>query len=342
MSFPHYQARVTTTTTTVNNVHQPGPDAPASQPDQQAVQDVPRKGLKDVTVIQTRGMLGPDEETLLTSQYFGPQRNRKKAQRKYDGYALLVRRIIRRTGDGDIPGHTELVIQSEILCTAFREIVHDTYDSIDIKSTPITIPAPFYELFFKRKAIREYSNDLQRPEDLRTEMKHLVEFIGNDKLTIGNQKEYGRLIEQNTIGYETLWTLFPPNELVIRNDGEALECWLCRDVKPCPISRSWCIMGIQLGFDGKEVGLTKSSHIISFLGRVNGTMDISQLPLIPVRYFHKWDNTKKALVKRGEELRRVIGNGHAYRHYSGPLWEDHGLSSRPESMVKSMAPNNIL
>ncbi|KAF4536857.1 uncharacterized protein LTHEOB_11864 [Lasiodiplodia theobromae] len=322
-----------------NDVHHVGTDVQQSGPGTQATQDVPRKGFRDITVIQTNDMMGGDEEIKLTSEYYWPQskRRKKKQQKerqKYDDCAVCIRRIVHRTPRGDMAGRTELVIQSKPLCAAFREIVGNTYDSIDINSTPIKIPAPFYELFFKRDIIRTYGSDSGPYENLRDEFKHLDDFISNDKLTVRNHQEYESLIGQNMISCETLWTLFPPNELLIRNDGEAPECWICRDIAQDGLY--WSISGVRLAFDGRKIGLTKERYPISFQGRVNGTMYISDLPLLPVRYFRGWNNMRKRLEKRGEKFKGIMRkdlDGHTYRHYQGPLWGIYGVSSAPTSKI---------
>lgn len=307
----------------------------------------PRKGFKDVTVIQQYSILGPEEEVKLTKDYLPPskkdiQRTFKRCQEE----ALLLKRIVQRQGDRETLARIELCIQSETLCEVFRQIVVHTYESIDITSTPIIMPAPFFELFFRRKEIAAYLDDQDNNEDLKTEIKYLHDFIQKDELTIGKQKEYDSLVRQNKISYGTLWTLFPPNELLILNDGAAPECWLCRDVVPGSAKKmEWLIKGVRLDFDGHDIGLTKQTYPISFRGRVNEIMDISQLPIIPVSYFDGWNEMKAKLIDRGKRCQAFLGgnlDGHAYLQYEGPLWERYDLITKAKSKVSASLDQKLL
>ena len=218
----------------------------------------------------------------------------------------------------------------------FRKIVVDTYDGIDIESTPIKTPGPFFELFFKRKEIQEFIENTSQPQDIRNEVRLLHDFMQKDKTTVSNVKEYETLIGQGKVGIDTLWTLFPPNELVIRNDGQAPECWLCRNVSFDSKLSCWWIYGVRLDFDGHKIGMTKLRYPISIRGTVDGRMEISQLPLIPFRYFPDRSETRKKILKRGKIFQEIMSKdleGHAYRHYKGPLWEKYDLDTPPKIEV---------
>ena len=303
-----------------------------------------RKGFKDITVIQTYKMFDQEDEVKLTSEYAPPQKKESVKERgKFDKYAVLMRRIVQRRPDQDILLRTELLIQSHTLCKTLRDIIPYTFDSLDIMSTPIVLPAPFFELFFKRKEIEAYISDLGIAEKLRAEVKLVHNYMQRDKLTIGNLDEYAGLIEQGKISFGSMWALFPPNELLVRNDGAMVECWICRDVaRHATIPMCWLISGVRLDYDGHDIGLAKTTYPISFAGRVNGTMDIAQLPLIPVKYFEGWAETRAELVKRGEAFRELMGadlDGHAYRRYEGPLWDKCELNDPPVSKVCNSNPH---
>lgn len=161
-------------------------------------------------------------------------------------------------------------------------------------------------------------------EENRAEVKLLHDFFRNDKLTIDNIAEYESMISQGKVNVKTLWTLYPPNELLFLNVGEAPECWLCRDVQ---LDREdptlWWVTGARLGFNGRELGLTSRRCGISFAGRVDGSMEISELPLVPKRYFDQAAPVTAEIVRRGQIFRDIMGgdlDGHAYRHLKGAVW----------------------
>ncbi|OTB10489.1 hypothetical protein K445DRAFT_16601 [Daldinia sp. EC12] len=242
--------------------------------------------IRDITVIKSETPYGQEEDTVLTSQYIGPPRKQNKAaDRKHYEYAIVIRRTVKRTPQQDTFGKTEIHIQSPELCDSLREIIGETYDSFAIKTTPIVIPAPFFELFFKRDNITAAIENPNNSTSLTAEFKLLDGFIKQDKLTVPNILEHEDMIKQGKISYATLWMLYPPNTRMYRNDGAAPECWLCRDVQgPYNDYLGWNITGVGLDYDGSNIGLKTQSFQISFAGRVDLTMDIIDLPWIPERY----------------------------------------------------------
>jgi hypothetical protein len=298
------------------------------------------KGFKDVTVIRKSTAYGMEEEMIPTSAYLPPApKNNERALRKFDRFSVIVRRIIQRRGDREMLLRTELCIQSRTLCEIFRSIVIDTHASFDINSTPIVMPAPFYELFFRRNAIKAYVNDIGNEEN-RAEVKLLHDFFLSDKLTMENIPEYESMISQGKINDNTLWTLFPPNELLFLNTGGAPECWLCRDVRRQPETPAhpaqWLIDGVQIGFNGHKLGLTIRTCPISFAGRVDLSMEISELPLVPKPYFDRADTVTNDIVKRGKIFQSIMGDnldGHAFRHHQGVVWSDNEVDPTAKGVV---------
>ncbi|TPX10047.1 uncharacterized protein E0L32_001244 [Thyridium curvatum] len=258
------------------------------------------KGFKDVTVIKSRSVFGADEEMGPTSEYLPPAPKKKeRALRKFDRYSVIVRRIFTRHGDRDMLVGTELCIQAPSLCKYFRGLVGDTHESFDISSTPIVMPAPFYELFYWRKDLAAYAENETHQEN-HADVKLLYDFFRTDRLTIDNMATYDSMIVQGKINVETLWTLYPPNKRLFLNTGEASECWLCRDVQRDPKNPLvWWVTGVQLGVNVRELGLTRRKHPISFARKIDGSMDISELPLVPEDYFDRAEQVKEEIGKRG-------------------------------------------
>ncbi len=297
------------------------------------------KGFKDVTVIKTSTPFGTEQEMGPTSEYLPPApKTTARALRKFDRFSVILRRIIQRHGDRDVLARTELCIQSRTLCDIFRSIVVDTHSSFDITCTPIVIPAPFYELFFRRKEIEAYVNS-DKDNENRAEVKLLHDFFRNDKLTISNMGEYELMIAQGKVSVKTLWTLYPPNELLFLNTGGPPECWLCRDVQLDPKDPTlWWVTGARLGVNNGELGLTSQKYPISFAGRTDGSMMISDLPLVPKHYFGRVGSVTAEIVKRGQIFRDIMGgdlDGHAYRHHKGAIWDSGNVNASVAGVVSA-------
>lgn len=292
------------------------------------------EGFLDLTVILHKTVFGENAETMPTSEYAAQPK--KSIEDNYDHCALVIRRILQRRGDLDYLERIELQIRSKTLCASLRHVIPYTYDSIDISSYPIVLPAPFYELFLKREEISLFCEDESNHQTLRTEMKLLRDYIRGDRLTLSQIDHYNSLLSQGKISYESTWALFPPNELLLLTDGEEPECWLCRDiVKHTKSPLTWEITGIRVDFNGRRLGMVRKSWLVSFAHRVDGKMDISQLPIIPVKHLpeHKWSATKSRLVERGQKFRSLMGpklDGHAYMYYEGPI---RGENIRLDSKV---------
>ncbi|KAM0391890.1 hypothetical protein ACHAQC_006690 [Fusarium culmorum] len=285
------------------------------------------KGYKDITVIKLRGLYGGEEEVGLTSEYIPPApKKQERALRKFERYSFIIRRIFKRTGHGDSFVRTELCIQSPDLCKFLRDMIIDTHNSFDISSTPIVMPAPFWELFYCRERLEicAKSKSHSHPK-IQGEINLLYDFVRKDKLTIDNLATYTSMVSQGKIDVDTLWTLFAPNKRIFLNTGQASECWLCRDVlRSQKDPRVWFVTGCRLSFNGQELGLATQTYPISFARRVDGSVNIIDLPLIPEDHFDRAETAKLEIKKRGKIFQDIMRNdlsGFAYRHYEGTVWE---------------------
>ncbi|KAI1160422.1 hypothetical protein F5B18DRAFT_632872 [Nemania serpens] len=99
---------------------------------------------------------------------------------------------------------------------------------------------------------------------------------------------YFRLLLSVSLLYlNHLWTEYPPNELLVLNGKQLQECWLCRDIQYITRAYGWQIRGIRLDYNGRMIGLAKQHYTISFRQTIAGTIELTQLPLIPFRYLQK-------------------------------------------------------
>lgn len=277
----------------------------------------------DITEIQNNTARGLSSEIVLTERICPPPKKNEKLIQKYSEYSLILRRTVLRKNGVLLPRKVELEIQSDTLCEALRKIVVSTYDNVILKPSPIKIPQPFAELFFFRTEIERFVDDHSQPEELREEVKLLRDFLRKDSEFNSIITDYERSMSTNQIVGDILWTLYPPNSIVIRNSGGLRECWLCRNV--IYNGQCWDFVGLGLDFDGTSVGLVQRELHIS-LPR-SETMAISELPLIPAAQFPDWEEFKAGLLRRGKEFSSLLGKdlqGYAPRVYKGPSWEAQG------------------
>ncbi|KAI0201471.1 hypothetical protein F4808DRAFT_425284 [Astrocystis sublimbata] len=318
MSFPTYQRKLGRLFGGIDdgaggtNETQPVPKHPVGS----------RIGFLDITEIQTPTLTGVDEQVLLTKEY--TQQLHKKSEqsiRKYDSYALLMRRVVQNDGKRHIRLRSELCLQSSSLCSIVREIVTSTYDSLSITATPIVFPEPFYELFFKRDEIDHYEGEGQK------EVKLLHEFMQKQKPLQDSIEQYDKLLPAGKISYMNLWILFPPNELLYVKGKYFEECWLCRDIHIEPRKLSWVVHGIRLDYDGQRIGMARQSSEISFKRSNGGIMDLSHLPIAPFHLLSEQekDRVSARFVSRGKLLRNILKDnllGFACKEYEGPTWRN--------------------
>lgn len=297
----------------------------------------PRRGFLDITEIQTPTLTGVDEQVLLTTEY-AQQLHKKSEQsiRKYDSYALLMRRVVQNDGKQHILLRSELCIQSQKLCSIVRQIVNSTYDSLSITATPIVFPEPFFELFFRRDEIRRYAGDGQK------EVKLSHDFMRDQKPLQDSITEYGNLIPAGKISYKSLWTIFPPNELLYVKGKYFEQCWLCRDIHVETTKFAWVVHGIRLDYDGQRIGMARQSCEISFKRSIGAILEISQLPLVPFRFLptQEQDRIRARFLSRGRLLKEILTDdlhGFACKEYEGPMW---GTFEKEDEEDEEISPHN--
>jgi hypothetical protein len=299
----------------------------------------------DITDIRDRNFRGEGSEIIPTESYCPIPIATEQAIRKYKEYSVLLRRTIRYNYDGlPVNTATDLEIQSETLQKAFRKIVVHVYESVHLDASPIKIPFPYCELFFSRQAIQDFVEDDQNTSELRKEMKLLSDFIYSDKQELAKMiEEHGTVIKEKAITATKLWTIFPPNELVVFTQGPLVECYICRNIlfKSNPI-RMWVeFTGAGIEFNGKTTGIV---HRTFFIPHFHGTVKIADLPLIPKPFVRDWDAIERQMIRRGNAFSQFLIQGCAHQAYKGPAWGNDVISrteSRPKFEVCNFPPHGI-
>lgn len=282
------------------------------------------KGFADIVEYITEGPEGRHSDLIPFKKFYpkGSTIQAKKAT-TYKEYAIVLRRVWVQQRHGSFPIRVELEIQSEILCAALRKMIVNYYENVDLQSFPIKISSPFSELFFYRDEIKALANDESQSEDLRREMKLLHDFIQNHGLLSSIVKDYEKNIKEDRIMGDILWTIYPPNSLIVFKQGTIEECWICRNVSftQAGLASYWNVIGFRIGFDGVRPGLIRQS----FLMPVSGMQlcKISELELIPIDRYTDWEKSRQLLLRRSSKLQAVLGGdlqGFRVQTYTGQAW----------------------
>ena len=220
----------------------------------------------------------------------------------------------------------ELEIHSRPLCAKFREIAAKSYESTDLQTFPIKLKSPFRELFFYREEIKALSEDDTIDEDLQKAAKALNEFVQKPNgLMASIVKDHDRFLKEGKVVNDIIWTIYPPNSLLVLNTGVLKECWICRDVTIMTDMHTgqswWVITGVRIDFDGSSPGLSLQEFRTPMTGL--RPMKISRLSLIPAQYYPEWESLKGKLQRRAETMTAALGaklSSFMCKTYNGPSW----------------------
>ncbi|KAK4445674.1 hypothetical protein QBC34DRAFT_412900 [Podospora aff. communis PSN243] len=318
-----------------------GPSAVAGDVTQQK----PLKGFIDIVEYHKEHDLGGGVVDIIpTSRFFPKGRDPLKKTPQYEDYALVLRRTWTTKRGASVLVRIELEIQSERLCEAFREIAKDSYDTTDLLSSPIKLRSPFSELFFHRTDIKQLAEDTTKSEDLRRDAKALHEFIQSNTLLSSITRDYNKYSKHGQVMGDILWTIYPPNSLIVVSIKMIRECWICRNVSMQITPQGlyyWVISGLRIGFNGDVPGLIRQTFQMPVIG--TQVCKISELALIPLQQHPERESLEALLRERAKALREVLGHdlsSFMTQSYTGPAWED-AIGGYSSSFDPSAAARHI-
>lgn len=229
----------------------------------------PIKGFADIIEYHKETLQGREIDIIPVERLVTKtQRRNTKKVAKYEDYTVVLRRTWVLQGNISILARLELEIQSEQLCKAFRKIAVNTYEDTDLQPCPIKLRSPFSELFFYRGQIKSLVEDENNGQELRREAKVLHDFVQDDGLMTSIIQDHEKYSKEGHVMNDILWTIYPPNSLVVLKVGMIRECWICRNVSIKQHSRVyfWEITGFRIGFDGSSVGLVRQTFSLPLTG----------------------------------------------------------------------------
>ena len=280
---------------------------------------------------------GLDIEVIPAERLIPKSKKSARKEKQYDSHALILRRVIVRPLDNKAPSRlirVELEIQSPVLCAWLRDSVPDSYEGTSFQTVPIKLRTPFHELFFCRDKIRDLAENKSTEPRLRNDAQVLLDFIRNNGMLSSIVKDSTRYSPNGQVPGDILWTIYPPNSLVVLNCGPEVEreCWMVRSVVELVDQTGthwWKLSGLRLGCDGKAPGLVRQDAIVSQVTMC--LVNIADLPLIPVDRYCDWGKLEPLLRARAETIRRVLGKtmcDFKIQTYAGTAWEPENVDFR--------------
>ncbi|KAI0535190.1 P-loop containing nucleoside triphosphate hydrolase protein [Xylaria digitata] len=286
---------------------------------------VPRvwKGFAHIVEYHPETLAGRKKEIIPIHRLIPKQRNDIRKAPKYDYYAIVLRRTWVPRRRISALARIELEIQLEELCQALWKIVTNTYEGTDLNSFPIKINCPFSELFFYRDEIKALADDKEGDGIVCHQAQVLYEFVTINSLISSILFDYEKYYDQGQVVSDILWTIYPPNSILVVKVGMIQECWVCRNVsiKNTGFSLYWIIDGFRVGYNGSSLGTVRQTFYIPMT--TVGVCKISDLPIVPLEKYTGRDALKEKLLRRATKMQQMIGDdfsSFSSQHYTGIAW----------------------
>ncbi|KAL7919119.1 P-loop containing nucleoside triphosphate hydrolase protein [Trichoderma austrokoningii] len=310
---------------------------PRPKKDRQNEDTLPReKGFADIIEYHSQGLAGPNKEIYETKKFIlEDEKGKKKKAATYEDYAIVLRRTWMKYKNTSLLVRVELEIQSNSLCVALRNIMKSVYEKTDLDNFPMKLQSPFSELFFYRKEIQSLSESEDNDPDVRRDAKVLHDFIQSNGLLSSIIQDHEKYSQHDQVVNDILWTIFPPNSLLLLTIGLIQECWICRNVtiKYVPeLGEFWVITGLRVDFDGVSPGLTRQTFTLPYSGMQ--VCKISELPLIPLRRAENLEAVKEMMIQRSQKLAKILGkdlSSFRSQSYQGNAWDQNYNDYTPAS-----------
>lgn len=233
-----------------------------------------------------------------------------KSSAEHGDYALLVRRTAH--GQDTAWNIQSMMIYSPYIMDMLRTTLHD-YPGLALALDQLAMDSPFAPLLHRWALIDEA---LKEEDDLKARnhynlFRQVVEPELKPHLKARDECE-----EHAVIPFASIWTIFPPGELVWwEAEGQGLigrmvEAHFGRDPAASELYRLTCE---QVDWDGEKFGIQKTfKKIDSF----EGTRPVIELPVMPLRFKSNVDDLRSHHLSRGRKFEAL--SGYHFKAYDGP------------------------
>lgn len=249
-----------------------------------------------------------DPETGQRKDYSPKEEAEETPKAQKEEHAFLLRKNVDLSGPGQ---GGELEILSLDLWSMLQELLSQ-YPYHLFSNNPAMIESP-YEPFILNwdsledaaKGSSEGKNDTQARADLKDLLTTLSNGSGDAKLDKYFKARKSH-IEQKSVTFETLWTLFTPGALVYgRPFLEQDQLFIVQDnwkPWPDPSAKTWYLQCWTYDWDGKQF---RRLPLRVDIERFEGQMPINSLPFYPLDYHMEREDLIKRLKARGATYKRV-------------------------------------
>lgn len=197
------------------------------------------------------------------------------------------------------PSRTKLRIHSPFLKEIFKGIP-DVFPGQSFAAKIIEIPQPYHALYHCRHELESANDELTPGSEPATHLSVLLDFIST---TFAETIEASKnALEQNTIAFEHLWTLFRPGCIVLSRTADTLRAFRLMDY-----SYSGCVFDLQLSmvdFDGTKFGTRDARRAIRAYA---GDAPITSLSSVPIELLPDQDSLRTQLIERGRRFEGFAG-----------------------------------
>ncbi|KAI0452825.1 P-loop containing nucleoside triphosphate hydrolase protein [Xylaria acuta] len=219
-----------------------------------------------------------------------PERNTNKPRPmgRWQSFAIC---IVECFDHNDQPEQTQMYVNSQIL----RPVLRYALDKSSGESGEMRIPSPYWPLFFQRDEIKAIGGELFRDNGAVT--AHLDLLLGWIDSHFSFETRAREICEwTDIINYDYLWTLFPPDTIVVNTAFGKHRAFRYVDFD-----------GEKVGEVGAELLIPKPcySHVVR----------LCDLEVKPLELHENADVIKRDLCSRGEKFESYMGQ--YYGEYNG-------------------------
>ncbi|KAK6066212.1 AAA family ATPase [Seiridium cupressi] len=240
-------------------------------------------------------------------QYLEERKNDVEKPKQKDWWRLFAFCLVRHYDTENELSYTRLYVNPQPI----RQLLYDvigSYPSDPIDVDDVQIEAPYHALFYYREEIESQGvKRFEEDEDNESlsQLKLLLSWIATHFET--DTAAYKRCVngDVKAIGYDYLWTLFPPSTIIY---SELLE-----QHRAFRVTESWYDYGELPGlglkvkfvdFDGERLGNRKMEL---FIPKYGGTQELGELPTMPLHLLEDANAVREDLYERGRTFESYIG-----------------------------------
>lgn len=263
--------------------------------------------IKKIQVLQLEdGVDSVPQVTLAT------QAPNLKGAGKYENHSLLIRQRLKRDTNRKYQlFETRAEFRDPHIQQALQIMMKHS-GSHNLACLPIIFMKPYNELFHIRDELQVYQSSALRSNEERESLAVLSDFI--DEQHEDAIKDYNQLIPNGLITFKRLWTLFPPQCVLISDlDGLERAYRVSKITKREPINKPkfWEISCWGWGYNDGYFGRFETElQVLEFKGAIR----ILELDAFPLHCLAKKDQQtlQEKLIRGGKKWAGLVNMCHKY------------------------------